>query len=447
MPNWEDERYVRLYTRDTVTWKLLPWQGKALLPLLLRKVDRAGVANLIDASTEGAVDSVAALTDMPHEFVEPGLAALLRRGIAVIHPDGRLVFPKYIEAQEAKQSDAARKRASRERARAVFGGTADASEKARAVLSHVTECDGKPTEHVTERPPAGQEVTIGHAESPHAVPSLAVPSRAQSGAHPPPAREEHDPGQPALDEDLGPDVAALLAALRAAPHHAADATPELATMLDGRRIAKAKTIAAALAAIAEAEADAVDGETPDARRKRLRSYVENARDPDAPGTRRASGGPSAPAARVLDLYRAIYPKSRRGYGTYASDATKDHPAAESIAAEARRLATERVGAVGGSVEAVDVEIVTHWIHGYLRDNGNPPKFDPASRKHPLAWLARGLAEYGVPWSRASGPQARASPREPLATGSLVGPPPEVTALARTLGRPQREREKQEETGT
>ena len=41
--DWANERYVRLYTRDTVTWKMWPWEARAIFPLLMRKVDRAGV--------------------------------------------------------------------------------------------------------------------------------------------------------------------------------------------------------------------------------------------------------------------------------------------------------------------------------------------------------------------------------------------------------------------
>jgi hypothetical protein len=78
--NFEDERYVRLYTRDTVTWKLLKWQGKCLLPLLLRKVDRAGCADLDGAGIEG----VAALAEIPLEVVEPGFQQLLERGVVEV---------------------------------------------------------------------------------------------------------------------------------------------------------------------------------------------------------------------------------------------------------------------------------------------------------------------------------------------------------------------------
>jgi hypothetical protein len=40
---WPDESYVKLYTRDTPTWRAMAWQARALLPLLMRKVDKAGL--------------------------------------------------------------------------------------------------------------------------------------------------------------------------------------------------------------------------------------------------------------------------------------------------------------------------------------------------------------------------------------------------------------------
>ena len=33
---WEDERYVRIYTRDTPSWMLLSWDAQALFLQLLR---------------------------------------------------------------------------------------------------------------------------------------------------------------------------------------------------------------------------------------------------------------------------------------------------------------------------------------------------------------------------------------------------------------------------
>lgn len=98
--NWIDEDFIKLYTRDTVTWKLLPWQGKALLPLLLRKLDRAGVADVDGANSPSeAAQAVAELVDLPEEVVRPGLEALIKRGVLQL-ASGRLVAPNFIKAQE-----------------------------------------------------------------------------------------------------------------------------------------------------------------------------------------------------------------------------------------------------------------------------------------------------------------------------------------------------------
>lgn len=160
---WEDERYVRLYTRDTITWKMLPWQGKALLPLLMRKVDRAG---LLDVGEHGP-DGLAALVELPVEVVSEGLAALVKTKTAQWTDDGRALFlPNFLRAQEAHQSDAQRKRDQRERR------AAEAKLDAFGLSQNVTDC-----------PNSGQEVTAGHTESQsvtggHSEPSLAEPSLA-----------------------------------------------------------------------------------------------------------------------------------------------------------------------------------------------------------------------------------------------------------------------------
>ena len=40
---WEDERYVRFYTRDTPEFLAMSWLARALFGLIMRKVDRAGI--------------------------------------------------------------------------------------------------------------------------------------------------------------------------------------------------------------------------------------------------------------------------------------------------------------------------------------------------------------------------------------------------------------------
>lgn len=112
--DWTNERYVRLYTRDTDDWLVLSWQAKALFPLMLRKVDRSGYL----ATKRGSV-GVAAQTGLPLDVVDVGLPDLIRDG-SVTECDEGYLMPNYIEAQEAPQSDAQRARDMRERRRARF---------------------------------------------------------------------------------------------------------------------------------------------------------------------------------------------------------------------------------------------------------------------------------------------------------------------------------------
>jgi hypothetical protein len=110
--DWSNERYVRVYTRDTVTWKLWSWESRALWLFLLRKVDRAGVLDLDGSGSRG----VAAIVEMPLEMVEIGLDGLIASR-AVEWLDVCLVIPNFIEAQECTQTDAHRQRERRARRR------------------------------------------------------------------------------------------------------------------------------------------------------------------------------------------------------------------------------------------------------------------------------------------------------------------------------------------
>lgn len=115
--DWSNESYVRVYTRDTTTWKLMDWRARTVLLHLFRKVDRAGV---LDVGSDG-VFGLAAVLELPLEVVEPGIAQLVTaRGNAeptVVSTGTSYVLPRFLEAQEASQSDRQRKRASRDRRR------------------------------------------------------------------------------------------------------------------------------------------------------------------------------------------------------------------------------------------------------------------------------------------------------------------------------------------
>src|SRR5258708_4976847 len=108
---WEDERYVRSYTRDTVTWKMLPGESRMLLLGLLRKLHRAG---LVGRRGDG-VQGIAAMVEVPVDFVERALPELLKRQVFTWTSTFQLFMPNYVAAQESASSDAQRKRDQRER--------------------------------------------------------------------------------------------------------------------------------------------------------------------------------------------------------------------------------------------------------------------------------------------------------------------------------------------
>lgn len=111
---WSDERYVRLYTRDTPDWVALGWEAQALLMLLMRKMDRAGVLHLGKSQEHG----LAAMLHMPAEVVTRALARLLDDG-CFERVGNSLVMRNFLPAQEARQSDRHRQAESRASRRAV----------------------------------------------------------------------------------------------------------------------------------------------------------------------------------------------------------------------------------------------------------------------------------------------------------------------------------------
>jgi hypothetical protein len=178
---WEDERYVRFYTRNAPEWRALSWRARGLFGLIMREVDRAGILKVGRLGLKG----VAIAVEAPWAEVEQPLSELIADGCVRFSDDGGSVFiPNFIEAQEAPQSDAARKRASREKARAIFGGSTDASEKARAALA-VTNRDDMSSQNVTDSHVESRSVTSGHSvPSVPSVPSVS-PSERPAVAAPP----------------------------------------------------------------------------------------------------------------------------------------------------------------------------------------------------------------------------------------------------------------------
>lgn len=158
---FEDEQFVKLYTRDTPTWKMLTWQGKACLPLILRKLDRCGMMEL----GKRGVTALAALIEIPIEIVESGMSDLIENDVLSLNQDGILLMARFLEGQETRQSDRARQRASRERARdtAKYASSPSITSQPvtrRHTASHgVTECHGS-SPGVTSGHPASPTVTL-----------------------------------------------------------------------------------------------------------------------------------------------------------------------------------------------------------------------------------------------------------------------------------------------
>lgn len=164
---WEDERYVRLYTRDSPEWLALSWHARGLLALIMRALDRAGILKVGRLGLKG----VAVAVHAPWADIEVPLLELLDDGCLVFDETSQsVVMPNFMAAQDAPQSDAARKRASRERALA--------SAMAPRPSGHVS------GPQVTTSDAQSQSVTDSHVQSRsvtsgHSVPSRAVPSRAE----------------------------------------------------------------------------------------------------------------------------------------------------------------------------------------------------------------------------------------------------------------------------
>lgn len=155
---WSDERYVRVYVRDTATWLLWSWETRALFLFIMRKVDRAGLLHVGRTRPERGL---AAVVGMPVDVVARSLPALMDAGeddspTVRISNEGVLVVPNFIEAQDARTDAAERQREHRARARD------------RAV-SHNVAISADPVSH---------DVTDSHTASHDVTPYLSVPIRA-----------------------------------------------------------------------------------------------------------------------------------------------------------------------------------------------------------------------------------------------------------------------------
>ncbi len=178
--DWSEERYARIYTRDTADLLAFGWEGRLVWYELVRKVDRAGVLD-----HGGDIDVVAELLRVPVEIFNVGIARIAKRGSARLN-ETAIIIPNYIEAQEAEQSDRQRQRESRARRRdrALANGADPAAAKAAARPDlyggrTVTPRDPVTSPSVTDGHARSRAVTSGHSVPDRTVPDLTVPCRAE----------------------------------------------------------------------------------------------------------------------------------------------------------------------------------------------------------------------------------------------------------------------------
>lgn len=108
--NWADEPWVKLYRRNTADWLAVGWEARAVYHELLKHVNRRGQIVLGRSGLRG----LAVVLQMPQDVVERSIPILAEDG-ALVASSTELVLVNFVEAQETRQSDAARKRAQRER--------------------------------------------------------------------------------------------------------------------------------------------------------------------------------------------------------------------------------------------------------------------------------------------------------------------------------------------
>lgn len=180
---WSDERYVRVYCRNTPDMIAVGWEARSLLWELLRAANRAGEVALGRHGARG----LSAVLHVPLDVVERNLPVLLEDGCIRLSEDGTVLgFPNFVDAQESVKSAARRKAEQRERERMSraedIGPAQLPSALSRAALppaNGVTEAHAAVTHRhvdVTDRGVSHAGVTDSHEKSRGVTPCRAVPS-------------------------------------------------------------------------------------------------------------------------------------------------------------------------------------------------------------------------------------------------------------------------------
>lgn len=131
--NWDDEKYVRIFIRETPNWIRAPWEYRVVVRAIMTKLDRTGAIELGVVGEEGW-DTLAELIRLPVKITETGMSHALKIKTFVTRDRDDvtvLVMPGFQPAQDFAKTNAERAREYRERKRADL--LAQPASKPRAV--------------------------------------------------------------------------------------------------------------------------------------------------------------------------------------------------------------------------------------------------------------------------------------------------------------------------
>lgn len=440
--NWGDERYVRLFTRDTASWKKLSWRARGLYALLRRTADRAGVIDDLDDR-----EAVAAQVDARED--RPGVSAALDELVAggwveehVVPKGLRLVIPEFIESEETQTLPAARQRTLRERRRdqgRLREPPMTVTPASHAAVTH--------ERNANVTPPLRDDVTpASHAAVTHDVtlasPLPSVPSVpvlpgdvARPGAPDAPARSgegdqrrrggsgpEPDERAEAIRQKLlrMPAPIQYLEQIRAQERFASACIGGQATLddvLTGIDSAALK-LGKRLGAVSAEDEKGLD---------ELERFVAGC-IAKQPMIRKSIGGGAPPGAgiprelieHVLSVFAERYERARWGYGRYLrGDDDETH------AGTLARFALREGGGLADGARG----FVEHVIEAFLADEFY------GRQRHALRWLAQVLerepARYGTP--RPPDVQGASAFEDPEAPRGERAPPEIAARLSGAIG--------------
>lgn len=115
--NYEDEKFIKVYTRDTAAWLALPWQCRGLMLEISRKMPQ--LTGELSLGRKG-LETLAALLRADWAEIEPFIRELIADGRIVYDEEQQLIRdPQHVERQTAIASTARRSQDYRERVQAT----------------------------------------------------------------------------------------------------------------------------------------------------------------------------------------------------------------------------------------------------------------------------------------------------------------------------------------